>query len=421
MAERLPETFAEGKPRDPEHFQALEAIDDQTIVSGLDGFIPASQMFYVLQQGGATIIGISLDGVREIVRQYAEKQGLVFRLSDHLDVTETDDAYLIRCKAEVDYPSGGHIENWGVKRQEKNMTLRVGNTKPDQFAFEKGCSKAQRNAFMGIIPKGFIEMAYSDWLKSQGGRGYQAPPQRQQAPRYPGPESRPEPVREEPKREPPMIVEAVEVEFEPPKPYPDDATQEELGIEPVDVTPPTDATRKRVFAAMGKLKPELAKHGITDESFKQYIRALTGVASFNDMTAQQQSELAESLNNVRDVSALVERIKYAAGDPDIWTHDTHGARWLTERGVRFFTDEPTAEKCEELVRSFEENRPHQGYLIVCNGRVHDLLGSDLTAVAITKRPRDDQKTTLALASLMTCGAVWKMQATQAMFVGAAKG
>ena len=172
----LPKTYADGKPTDAVAFERFELLDDEAIVAELEGAIPADKFFYAFQQGGKTVVGMTKDGVMEAVRRGTAQGGLQFKIAD-MRIEQDDEAYMVTCRASVTYPNGGSYEFWGSKRQEKCETRRDGNTLPDRFAFEKATSKAQRNGYMGVIPKTLIELIYTAFLTQQGGRVKSSEPQ----------------------------------------------------------------------------------------------------------------------------------------------------------------------------------------------------------------------------------------------------
>jgi hypothetical protein len=440
----IPRSLEEGKPRSTEDFQALEYLDDQAIVASLDGAILASQMFYVINQGNFSVVGISLDGVREIARQYADKMGLSFRFGD-MNVQETEDAYLVRVKVEVDFPKGGHVENWGVKRQEKALQLQSGVVRQDPYAFEKACSKAQRNALMGVIPKSFIEMAYSEWLSKHGGNV---------------------PVVEIPKSRPTT----------PASPPFTKATRRE--------SPPNGNPIVLLNQRMREAKTVALKSGVSEEEFRNYWRRQTGLTSFSELTPEQAEELLrvtpwedhEALlglfkkgnpraeekpqseeNEPKQAEPVLESVFSLEPQPQSkpepeqqqislgkdkgeeeededeeeeetvlevkeeasrWcTNEKDGTLWLTWEGYRECLEatDPVP-LCTELKDVLLRQRTTPGYLIKLNSRIDSSTqAGQLNAVALCKRPSEKRETLLSLASLMSAPEVWARAEVKATF------
>jgi len=440
----IPRSLEEGKPRSTEDFQALESLDDQAIVASLDGAILASQMFYVISQGNFSVVGISLDGVREIARQYADKMALSFRFGD-MNVQETEDAYLVRVKVEVDFPKGGHVENWGVKRQEKTLQLQSGVIRQDPYAFEKACSKAQRNALMGVIPKSFIEMAYSEWLSKHGGN----------IPVVEIPKSRPTPP---------------------------------TSSAPTKVTPRESSPNGNPIALlnqrMKEAKTVALKSGVSEEEFRNYWRRQTGLTSFSEMTPEQAEELLrvtpwenheallalfkkesvrskvkpqseekepmweepavesasspepqpqskpepeqqqislgkdEEEENVEEEETEEETVLEVAEEASRWcTNEKDGTLWLTWEGYRECLEatDPVP-LCTELKDVLLRQRNTPGYLIKLNSRIgSSTQAAQLTAIALCKRPSEKRETLLSLASLMSAPEVWARDEVKATF------
>jgi len=142
---------------DPTAFLLFDREDDQQILARMQG-AALKEMVYAFPQGRDTIHGISVSGADECKRELA-RMGEVIREDDCRIESETPDEARFVAKA----------SRWSValdgrpavmldtsvefKRQEKFITFRNGSQGPDDSWYEKGASKAMRNAVLKLIPQ----------------------------------------------------------------------------------------------------------------------------------------------------------------------------------------------------------------------------------------------------------------------------
>jgi hypothetical protein len=155
---------------EPDYFRAMSLADEQQVLDELQGRA-LDAMLYSFQQDGKPVTGFSWVGIRESVRTLNARGYTRIRIvadppPQFREIRDEEGGDAIECMAyAVDERTGGG--QWGVAKQPLNMKLRNGKTKPDPFARTKALSKAQRNAYEGLIP-----LELREYLKAQfEGRG----------------------------------------------------------------------------------------------------------------------------------------------------------------------------------------------------------------------------------------------------------
>ncbi|MBA2705850.1 MAG: hypothetical protein H0U60_18595 [Blastocatellia bacterium] len=143
-------------------YEEMEKMDEQMVLDEIKGRA-IDTLVYQIPQGGSTITGLSLSGVRETARVMNKQGQARIRISDkEPTVIETDDYFEVRIYA-VDEMNGGG--NWGIKRQEKKYARGGLNV----FAYEQALAKAQRNAIRGLIPEWFVKQMIDSWIRAKSG------------------------------------------------------------------------------------------------------------------------------------------------------------------------------------------------------------------------------------------------------------
>ena len=156
-------------------FSIVEKRDEAQIMGELKGQV-IEEYFYVSPKG-KTII--SYTGVKEISREYKNN------VADLVDMRETDEAWIVTCKAT---DTERNITRLGVSTQSKlekvyqyegygGSRARVKDSngadvytlEPDEFCIQKAFSKAQRNAIKTLLPVTIITKAIEAWQAQKGG------------------------------------------------------------------------------------------------------------------------------------------------------------------------------------------------------------------------------------------------------------
>lgn len=137
-------------PQQQDPFSEMERMDEQQVLDEIKGRAIES-LVYEIRQGGQTVTGLSLAGVREVVRSMNASGKARMGISEREPIiTETEDYFEVKAFAQDTQNGGGY---WGIKRQSKKY--EGGRT--NQFALEQALAKAQRNALRGIIPEYFAK------------------------------------------------------------------------------------------------------------------------------------------------------------------------------------------------------------------------------------------------------------------------
>jgi hypothetical protein len=141
----------------PEAFLMFDRADDEAILARMRG-AALKEMVYSFPQGRDSIYGLSVEGADECKRELA-KLGEVIREEDARIESETADEARFVARATryaVFFDGRPEIKldtALEFKRQEKYITFRNGQQGPDDSWYEKGGSKAMRNAVLKLVPQ----------------------------------------------------------------------------------------------------------------------------------------------------------------------------------------------------------------------------------------------------------------------------
>lgn len=154
----------------PEAFVAFDRADDDAILARMRG-AALKEMVYSFPQGRETIYGLSVEGADEAKRELA-KLGEVIREEEARIESETPDEARFVAKATryaVFFDGRPEIKLDSAlefKRQEKYATTKKGETYFDDSWYEKGGSKAMRNAVLKLVPQS-IKQRVVEMYKAQ--------------------------------------------------------------------------------------------------------------------------------------------------------------------------------------------------------------------------------------------------------------
>jgi hypothetical protein len=153
-----PETSTQALAKaSPEAFLMFDRADDEAILARMRG-AALKEMVYSFPQGRDSIYGLSVEGADECKRELA-KLGEVIREEDARIESETADEARFVARATryaVFFDGRPEIKldtALEFKRQEKYITFRNGQQGPDDSWYEKGGSKAMRNAVLKLVPQ----------------------------------------------------------------------------------------------------------------------------------------------------------------------------------------------------------------------------------------------------------------------------
>lgn len=143
--------------------ETFDKLDESQALAELKG-AALQEYVYSFMDKGVNVIGLSLVGVRETVREM-NKRGLARTgITDKPPIiNETDDYIELQTYAKDELNGGGY---WGIKRQVKKFSTGTVN----RFAMEQALSKAQRNALRGLIPEPFVKEMIATYLKEGKGK-----------------------------------------------------------------------------------------------------------------------------------------------------------------------------------------------------------------------------------------------------------
>jgi len=129
--------------------QTFDRQDDAQILAEMEGQTHLLKKYvYVIKQGGREVSCLSYAGVKEVIRRRKN-----VTITSH-QFLETEKTYRVIVQI---HDGENNIDVLGAKEQEKH--------KP--FAFEQCVNKAERNAFMKILPADFIASMINAYLKQE--------------------------------------------------------------------------------------------------------------------------------------------------------------------------------------------------------------------------------------------------------------
>lgn len=203
----------EGALSTPHHetYEILDRADEEEILAELSGRV-TDKYVYTFKQGGQEVPVLSKAGVDWACREYA-RQGEVIRIIDkeitpdsedpeYIYIVITAQRFVIDKETLRETPLDSTL---GVKRQWRKMRRKKYDgggeeVVEDPFFFEKGVSKAIRNAKRNLMPTDFITQIIAKALANKNGKtlmreakpAQQAappPPQQQQPATQPAPQA----------------------------------------------------------------------------------------------------------------------------------------------------------------------------------------------------------------------------------------
>lgn len=166
----------------------IDELEDSDIAEGIRGQLEETWI-YQFPQGGATITGVSAKGVENGCREMAKKGEVIRELDVRVDYEDEREARFVAKAGRYAVTGDGHevLLDTAIraKRQSKTMALRNGTEQFDKDWYEKGVTKAVRNAKLALMPDSIVALIIANAkqagrIKLLAGNGQQ---QRQAAPR----------------------------------------------------------------------------------------------------------------------------------------------------------------------------------------------------------------------------------------------
>lgn len=172
----------------------IDNIEDEEIVAAIGKQITKSWV-YEFPQGNETIRGLSAEGVEQAARQLAKSGEAIREMDIVVQYEDENEARFVAKAGRYAISAAGEEVLLDVairaKRQPKFMKLRNGGTKFDDHWYEKGITKANRNAKAALLPEAAKTLILLEAAKAGRVRQVSAPQRanaRVQAPR-PEPET----------------------------------------------------------------------------------------------------------------------------------------------------------------------------------------------------------------------------------------
>jgi hypothetical protein len=164
-ASKMPDPEKTGAlPPEVSPYELMDRRDEEQILAELGELPPdvLNTMVYSFRQEGKEVSGLSWIGVKTLVVELGQ-----YTIED-LTVEETDTVFRCICKAT---DKKNDVSMYGTAEQEKVMKLHEGKERKDPFALQKASSKAQRNAFIAVLPKGIVAAFIKKCLAERPQRG----------------------------------------------------------------------------------------------------------------------------------------------------------------------------------------------------------------------------------------------------------
>lgn len=140
----------------PIPYTLFDRADDDAVLARIKGQALKRYVYRFPVKGGQDVYGLGIDGAEACKRELARAGEVLEEEDVSIERDEPEAAYFkAKCSRWAVNKDGHRIKldsALGMKRQEKFMHLRSGTVVPDPFWFEKGCSKAIRNALLNLTP-----------------------------------------------------------------------------------------------------------------------------------------------------------------------------------------------------------------------------------------------------------------------------
>lgn len=235
-----------------EEYEVLDQADDRAIIQMMTG--QAIQDYvYSFKQGGRTVEGLTLAGINEA----ANRRGGIS--VEDIQFEEREDSWIAIVKATDTYTGSSR---YGAFEQPQKSGGR-----DDPFAFTKAIHKAQRNAVKQLLPVPIIREVLNYYLHG---------------------------------RKPTSIEPQISLPTEIPKAIGDKV----------------DRAQRTAFTVASRLKERLEQQSISQTDFWGYVKRRYNVASRNDMTESQWTQLAKELsvaeNNPESFKELITQVRQVA-------------------------------------------------------------------------------------------------------------
>ena len=138
----------------PDPLALIEELEDKAIIAAITGQVTATWV-YSFSQGGAQVVGLSVDGVEAAAREMAKRGEAIREMDVHIEFEDEGEARFLARAGRYAVNADGREVLLDVairaKRQPKVMHLKSGGIRTDEHWYEKGVAKAARNAKEALI------------------------------------------------------------------------------------------------------------------------------------------------------------------------------------------------------------------------------------------------------------------------------
>ncbi len=138
----------------PDPLTLIEELEDKAIIAAITGQVTATWV-YSFSQGGAQVVGLSVDGVEAAAREMAKRGEAIREMDVHIEFEDDGEARFLARAGRYAVNADGREVLLDVairaKRQPKVMHLKSGGVRTDEHWYEKGVAKAARNAKEALI------------------------------------------------------------------------------------------------------------------------------------------------------------------------------------------------------------------------------------------------------------------------------
>lgn len=143
----------------------IDELEDEMIVAGIRGEL-AETWIYQFPQGNSTVTGVSSKGVENGCRELAKKGEAIRELDVRIDFEDDNEARFVAKAGRYGVSGDGRevLLDTAIrgKRQLKNMKRRDGTTEEDPSWYEKGVTKAVRNAKLALMPDSIVALIIAE-------------------------------------------------------------------------------------------------------------------------------------------------------------------------------------------------------------------------------------------------------------------
>jgi hypothetical protein len=165
VLKEIQKTLEQTQTTTQDPYLSMDSSDDEQILAEIEGKagLVADKWVYVFMQGGKPIKGLSWIGTKNMVYYLRRKKQLNLSVEEITYEQDPTDKDFVLFRAKVrDLVS--NAVSFGVKRQGVKMQLKDGSKVLDPFWYEKGFSKAKRNAFQDFLPTDVIAEWIDKWI-----------------------------------------------------------------------------------------------------------------------------------------------------------------------------------------------------------------------------------------------------------------